>query len=140
MGLLECVTALAGAKKGLYASGAGMGEGTASAAGSRARRARSFIVTYRLFGGIRSKEGGSWSTSDFDPGKNVWEECKSINDDTGVNECVNRVTTTTTTSIHPPLSHLYRSPRQYQKSKSKAKKAKKSSLRPYSATSLKPHL
>jgi hypothetical protein len=58
MGLLECVTALAGAKKGLYASGAGMGEGTASAAGRRARRARSFIVTYRLFGGIRSKEEG----------------------------------------------------------------------------------
>jgi len=58
MGLLECVTALAGAKKGLYASGAGMGEGTASAAGSRARRARSFILMWRLFGGIGSEEEG----------------------------------------------------------------------------------
>jgi hypothetical protein len=48
MGLLEWVTAFAGAKKGLYASGAGIGEGTASAAGSRARRVRSFILMYRL--------------------------------------------------------------------------------------------
>jgi len=55
MGLLECVTALAGAKKGLYASGAGMGEGTASAAGIRARRARSFILVYRLLVGFGVK-------------------------------------------------------------------------------------
>jgi len=48
------VTAFAGAKKGLYASGAGMGEGTASAAGIRARRARSFILMD--FGGYRGKE------------------------------------------------------------------------------------
>ena len=54
MGLLECVTTLAGAKKGLYASGAGMGEGTASAAGIRARRARSFILVD--FVGYRGKK------------------------------------------------------------------------------------
>ena len=48
------MTAFAGAKKGLYASGAGMGEGTASAAGIRARRARSFILMD--FGGYRGKE------------------------------------------------------------------------------------
>lgn len=48
------MTAFAGAKKGLYASGAGMGEGTASAAGIRARRARSFILVD--FVGYRGKK------------------------------------------------------------------------------------
>jgi hypothetical protein len=61
MGLLECVTGLAGAKKGLYASGAGMGEGTASAAGRRARRASSFILVYRLLVVFEVKKCGSTS-------------------------------------------------------------------------------
>jgi hypothetical protein len=80
MGLLECVTALAGAKKGLYASGAGMGEGTASAAGSRARRARSFILTCRLLGGIRSKEEGVGRLAILILERTCGKECKSIND------------------------------------------------------------
>jgi len=44
IGLFECVKAVGGAKKGLYASGAGIGEGMANAAGIMARRAKSFIL------------------------------------------------------------------------------------------------